>query len=70
MLTREVAVDVWAGKTLVDLRLPAASGVQVVVVKHAGNTKFSFVPKASEPLKKGDLLVLIGHARDVMRLEG
>lgn len=70
VLTREIVVEDWAGKTLVDLRLPAEYGVQVVAVRHVGDDCFSFVPRADAPLQKGDVLVIIGHAKDVMRLKG
>ncbi|HBE94507.1 MAG TPA: TrkA family potassium uptake protein [Desulfovibrio sp.] len=68
VLVQEIKVTHWAGKTLRDLNLPATHRVQVVAVKREGETRFSFVPKPDQVLDKGDTLVLLGHADDVLEV--
>lgn len=68
VLVQEIKVDHWGGKTLRDLNLPATHRVQVVAVKREGESRFSFVPKPDQVLGKGDTLVLLGHADDVLEV--
>jgi trk system potassium uptake protein TrkA len=68
VLTRELVVTKWAGRTLVDLNLTNKHNVQVVAIKYCGEGHFSFVPDASRPLCDGDVLIILGHARDVLEL--
>lgn len=66
MMVREITVDKWAGKSLRDLNLPTTHHIQVVAVKPVGEVGFSFVPKADQPLGKGDVLVVLGNSEDVL----
>ncbi|MCM0756433.1 TrkA family potassium uptake protein [Desulfovibrio aminophilus] len=68
VLVQEVKVERWAGKSLRDLNLPATHRVQVVAVKREGESRFSFVPRPDQVLNEGDVLVLLGHAEDVLEL--
>lgn len=68
VLVQEIKVEHWAGKTLRDLNLPATHRVQVVAVKRDGEARFSFVPKPDQVLSRGDTLVLLGHADDVLEV--
>lgn len=68
MLVRETEVDAWAGKTLRDLNLTNRFGVQVVAIRPAGAEDFNFVPKADIPLSTGDVLVLLGHTDNVLKV--
>jgi trk system potassium uptake protein TrkA len=58
-----------AGKTLRELDLTNNFGVQVVAVKGAEDKQFTFVPKASVPLTKGDTLAVIGNAESLATVE-
>ena len=69
VLVREAVVDTWDGSSLMELALPVSHQVQVVAVKKHGSAQFSFVPKASEPLEKGDVLVLVGELDSVSSLK-
>ena len=68
VLVQEITVERWAGKSLRDLNLPATHRVQVVAVKREGESRFSFVPRPDQVLNEGDVLVLLGHAEDVLEL--
>ncbi|HMM38108.1 MAG TPA: TrkA family potassium uptake protein [Desulfovibrio sp.] len=68
VLVQEIKVERWAGKSLRDLNLPATHRVQVVAVKREGESRFSFVPRPDQVLNEGDVLVLLGHAEDVLEL--
>ena len=70
VLVREVVVEKWSGKTLRELQLPASRRAQVVAWKRVGERRFSFVPSADEPLNKGDVLVVLGDAEDVIKVTG
>jgi trk system potassium uptake protein TrkA len=68
-LLQEVAVDAWAGRTLRELNLPGKHQVQVVALKTEGAKEFTFVPRADYSLAKGDKLVIIGRADNVLGLD-
>ncbi len=69
VLLQELIVHKWAGKTLQELNLTNAHGIQVVAIRQGGEECFRFVPKANQPLHKGDVLAVIGHGEDIHRLE-
>lgn len=69
VVTREIVVDDWEGKTLRDLNLTNTYQVQVIAFRHNGEADFSFVPKADLPMQKGDVLVLLGNTDDVMKID-
>ncbi|MGE4292171.1 MAG: TrkA family potassium uptake protein [Desulfovibrio sp.] len=70
VLVREVVVDKWSGKNLRELKLPVNHRAQVVAWKRLGERRFSFVPSADEALNKGDVLVVLGDAEDVIKVTG
>lgn len=70
VLVREVEVDKWSGKSLRELQLPSTHRAQVVAWKRTGERKFSFVPSADVALEKGDVLVVLGDAEDVIKVTG
>lgn len=69
VVTREILVDNWAGKTLRELNLTNTYHVQVIAYRVSGEAKFSFVPNADRPFEKGDVLVLLGQTDNVMQIE-
>lgn len=69
VVTREIVIEKWAGKTLRDLNLTNTFHVQVMAYRESGQAEFSFVPVADRKLEEGDLLVLIGKTDDVTRIE-
>jgi len=68
IILKEFTVERWAGKTLRELNLTNAFGVQVVAVKGLEEKQFVFVPKADQPLKKGDVLAVIGQGDKLLDL--
>lgn len=68
VITKEIKVDEWAGKTLKDLDLTNRHQVQVIAIKYTGDEEFSFVPDPDAPLQKGDTVVLLGKAQNVLKL--
>lgn len=69
VILKELTVERWAGKSLRELNLTNAFGIQVVAVKALGEKQFVFVPKADLPLRKGDVLAVIGRGENVLDLE-
>lgn len=69
VVTREIIVDGWSGKTLRDLNLTNTYSVQVVAFRNVGDADFHFVPQADRPLEAGDVLVLLGKTKNVMQIE-
>lgn len=69
VLLKELTVDKWAGKSLRDLDLTNAFGVQVVAVRQASRGQFVFVPKADEVLRKGDVLAVLGQGENMEDIE-
>jgi len=68
VVTREILVGQWTGKTLRELNLTNKYSVQVIAFRHAGATDFSFVPQADKVLEEGDVLVLLGNTKNVMKI--
>jgi trk system potassium uptake protein TrkA len=69
IIVREITVEKWDGMTLRDLSLPKRHEVQIVAVRREGRQGYNFVPKADDVLHKGDVLVLLGKAEDMDKLE-
>ena len=69
VILKELIVERWAGKTLRELNLTNSFGIQVVAVKTAGEKQFVFVPKADQPLQKGDVLAVIGRGENLLDLQ-
>ena len=68
IILKEFIVERWAGKTLRELNLTNAFGIQVVAVKGFEEKQFVFVPKADQPLNKGDVLAVIGQGDKLLDL--
>jgi len=68
VILKEMVVDKWAGKTLRELNLTNSFGIQVVAVKAADEKQFTFVPKADQPMQKGDVLAVIGRGESLLGL--
>lgn len=60
ILLKEIPIDNWEGKTLRELDLTNKYGLQVIAIKHKNNKEYTFVPKADQKLKKGDILAIVG----------
>ena len=69
VILKELTVERWSGKTLRELNLTNSFGIQVVAVKTAGEKQFVFVPKADQPLQKGDVLAVIGRGEHLLDLQ-
>jgi trk system potassium uptake protein TrkA len=69
IILKEILVDEWAGRTLRDLDLTNNHGLQVVAIKGPEDKQYTFVPKAGEPLRKGDTLAVIGNAENLAEVE-
>ncbi|MBN4056650.1 TrkA family potassium uptake protein [bacterium AH-315-K05] len=57
----------WVNKTLVEIDVRANYNVSVMAIKN-GN-KINVAPKATDALKKEDILVVIGHNDDLKKIE-
>jgi trk system potassium uptake protein TrkA len=68
VVTREILVRQWAGKTLRDLNLTNTYSLQVIAYRLAGEHSFSFVPQADRKLEDGDVLVLLGKTENIMKI--
>jgi trk system potassium uptake protein TrkA len=69
VLVQAAEVQAWDGKALAELNLTNKHKVMVVAVKKAGQEDYVFVPNPTEPLGRGDSLVLIGKPEAVLALE-
>jgi len=66
---KELTVEAWAGKTLRQLALPGACGVQVIAYRLAGESTYSYIPRADDPLRRGDFLVVVGNEKNLAELK-
>ncbi len=69
VLVQEITVDVWAGRTLLELNLMNRFGVLAAAVKKGAETEFKFVPDPNAPFAKGDKMVVIGKVDAVLGLK-
>lgn len=64
----EIVVPEWMiGKNIIELNIRAKFGVNVVAIK--GNAGINIAPNAKDVIQKEDLLVIIGHNKDLKKLE-
>ncbi|MBS4536277.1 TrkA family potassium uptake protein [Clostridium sp. D2Q-14] len=61
------AIKEWTGKSLKELKLPNKYGINVIAIKHNENMNIS--PYADDIIQKDDILVVIGHNKDLKKLE-
>lgn len=57
------------GKTLIDLDIRANYGCNVVAIKSMASNDINVSPMATEEIKEGDTLVIIGADKDISRFE-
>ncbi len=62
-----VAMEEWEEKTLKELKLPNKYGVSVMAIKTGD--KINISPYADDVVKKGDILIIIGHNDSLKLLE-
>jgi trk system potassium uptake protein TrkA len=62
-----IARDFFSGKTLQELDIRARFGCNVMAIKK-GNT-FNIAPSATDAIHEGDVLVVIGHNKDLQKLQ-
>lgn len=61
------AIKEWEGKTLNQLKLPNNYGINVIAIKHGQDINIS--PYADDIIEKNDVLIVIGHNKDLRNLE-
>jgi len=69
MAIKEVLIDKWEGQTLRGIDLTNRLRVQAVAIKKRGETRFQFIPRADDPLGRGDTLILIGPIATLTEVE-
>ncbi|KXG76157.1 potassium channel family protein [Thermotalea metallivorans] len=57
----------WEGKSLKDLNIRGKYGINVMAIKHGGEINIS--PTAADVIKRGDVLVVVGHNDDLQKIE-
>ncbi|SDN28047.1 potassium channel family protein [Desulfonauticus submarinus] len=69
VLLKEIIVSSkWEGKTLRELDLTNQYGVQAIAIKTQEKGEYTFVPKADQKLKKGDILAIVGKEESFKEL--
>ncbi|QEK12497.1 TrkA family potassium uptake protein [Crassaminicella thermophila] len=61
------ALQEWEGNNLRELNMRAKYGINVMAIKHG--TEINISPSATDIVKKGDVLVVIGHNDDIQKIE-
>jgi trk system potassium uptake protein TrkA len=61
-----IALEEWIGKSLKELNIRARHGINVMAIKNGLNININV--DADEVIKKGDILVVIGHNDDINKL--
>ena len=67
-ILQEVTVNKWADQTLRDLDLTNTAGVQIVAIRRLGDKDYTFLLKADDVLRNGDMCVVIGSEESVAKL--
>ena len=62
------ALEEWTGSTLKDVKLRSKYGINVMAIKRGDEMNLS--PSADDKIESGDIIVAIGSAEDLSRLEG
>lgn len=62
-----VAGDTLHGNTIIDLDVRARFGINIVAIKRGRDINVS--PQATDPIQKGDILIVIGADSDINRFE-
>ncbi|WP_130807420.1 potassium channel family protein [Senegalia massiliensis] len=61
------ALKDWEEKTLNQLKLPSKYGINVIAIRHG--EEINITPYADDKIDKGDVLIVIGHNKDLKTLE-
>lgn len=61
-------LESWVSKNLSELRMRGKYGINVIAIKRGDDVNLS--PAADDTLKNGDVVVAIGSAKDLAKLEG
>lgn len=61
------ALEEWTGSTLKDVKLRSKYGINVMAIKRGDEVNLS--PSADDKIESGDIIVAIGSAEDLSRLE-
>ncbi|MEA3423814.1 MAG: TrkA family potassium uptake protein [Bacillota bacterium] len=61
-----IALEEWIGKSLKELNIRAQYGINVMAIKNGLNININV--DADEVIKKGDILVVIGHNDDINKI--
>jgi len=59
----------WCGKTLAELDIRRNYHVQVIMIKEVVPENISLIPSAESMIKDSDILVIIGHNKDLEKVE-
>ncbi|NBG88576.1 potassium channel family protein [Isachenkonia alkalipeptolytica] len=57
----------WVGKSLIDLDLRVKHGINVMAIKH--DEEINISPEADDELDHDDILVVIGHVKDLGKIQ-
>ncbi len=68
VVIQEKVVERWHNKTLKELDLANKYQIQVIAIKREGEPEYRFVPKGSDILKRGDVLVIIGEMENLLKV--
>jgi len=66
---KEFPVKNWENMTLRDLDITNRFNVQIIAVRKRGEPKYRYIPKASDTLRAGDTVVVMGLTEHLARLE-
>lgn len=61
------ALKEWEGKSLIEINMRKKYGVNVMAIKQGSQINIS--PKASEEISNGDILIMVGHNDDLLKIE-
>ncbi|QSX06139.1 TrkA family potassium uptake protein [Sedimentibacter sp. zth1] len=62
-----IALQEWEDKALIELKLPNRMGISIMAIKTGD--KINVTPYAEDVIKKGDVLVLLGHNDNLKKIE-
>ncbi|KAB3535416.1 TrkA family potassium uptake protein [Alkaliphilus pronyensis] len=61
------ALEEWEEKSLLDLNIRSRYGINIMAIKH--DNKINVSPTATDIIYKGDVLVVIGHNDDLLKIQ-
>lgn len=65
VILKELTVERWAGRSLRELNLTNTYEIQVLAVKAVEDSQFQFIPRADRPLRRGDVLAVVGRSENL-----